>query len=63
MADQYLKDPQGNLLGRIKTQYDGKLELHDRTGSIRGSYNPKTNETRDRFNKLVGRGNILVRLL
>lgn len=63
MADQELRDKTGRLLGRIKTRSDGKLELRDRTGSLKGTYNPKNNETRDKTGRLVGKGNLLTMLL
>ncbi|MBK8214456.1 MAG: hypothetical protein IPK71_12005 [Myxococcales bacterium] len=63
MADQELRDRTGRLLGKIKTLSDGKLELRDHTGSLKGTYNPKNNETRDRTGSLVGKGNLLTTLL
>lgn len=63
MADQELRDKTGGLLGKIKTLFDGKLELRDHIGSLKGTYNPKTNETRDKIGSLVGKGNLLATLL
>jgi len=63
MADQVLKDRTGKLIGRIKTRNDGKMEIFDRTGKLKGSYYPKTNQTKDRNGKLVGKGNLLTTLL
>ena len=63
MADQELRDKTGRLLGKIKTLSDGKLEIRDKTGSLKGSYNPKNNETRDKTSRLVGKGNLLATLL
>lgn len=57
MADHELRDRIGNLRGRIRTLSGGKLELRDRT------YNPKSDDTRDRTGNLVGRGNVLATLL
>ena len=63
MADQELRDKSNRLLGRIKTLSNGKLELRDHTNSLKGTYDPKTNATRDKSNSLVGKGNLLTTLL
>lgn len=63
MADQDLRDRNGNLLGKIKTQSSGKLELRDKNGNLKGTYDPKKNETRDRNGNLVAKGNMLTTLL
>jgi hypothetical protein len=63
MADQELRDKTGRLLGKIKTLHNGKLELRDHTGSLKGTYDPKRNETRDKTGSLVGKGNLLTTLL
>lgn len=63
MANQELRDKTGRLLGNIKTLSDGKLELRDHTGNLKGTYNPKNNETRDKTGSLVGKGNLLTTLL
>jgi hypothetical protein len=63
MADQELRDKTNRLLGKIKTLSSGKLELRDHTNSLKGTYDPKRNETRDKTNSLVGKGNLLTTLL
>lgn len=63
MIEQDLRDRTGNLVGRIRTQYDGKLELRDKFGVLKGVYDPNQNETRDRFGNLFARGNMLAALL
>lgn len=63
MADQILKDKQNKTIGRIRTLSDGRLEIRDPQNLAKGTYNPKTNETRDRQNRVVGKGNLLVTLL
>jgi hypothetical protein len=63
MSSEDLRDRNGNLLGRITTQSDGRMELRDRNGNLKGHYNPSSNETRDRNGNLVARGNMLVTLL
>ena len=62
MANQDLRDQKGKLLGRIKT-VGGKLEIRDHKGVLKGRYDPKMNQTRDRKGKLVGKGNLLTTLL
>lgn len=63
MSDQELRDKHGALLGKVKTATGGKLELRDRSGSLKGTYDPKNNETRDKSGSLVGKGNLLTMLL
>ena len=63
MKDQELRDRSNRLLGKIKTRSDGKLELRDSSNRLKGTYNPKNNETRDPSNRLVGKGNLLTTLL
>ncbi len=62
MANQELRDKSNKLLGKIKT-VSGKLELRDATNKLKGKYDPKTNQTRDDRNRLVGKGNLLTTLL
>ena len=63
MADQELRDRNNNLLGKIKTLSNGKLELRDKNNNLKGTYDPKQNETRDKNNNLVAKGNMLTTLL
>ena len=63
MIEQDLRDKNGNLFGRIKTRYDGKLEVRDKLGNLKGVYDPDQNETRDRFGNLFAKGNMLAALL
>jgi hypothetical protein len=63
MGEQVLRDRNGSLQGKIRERTDGKLELRDRNGNLKGTYDPKRDETRDRNNNLVARGNMLTNLL
>ena len=63
MPDQPLRDRQNRLLGTLKTRSDGKIELYSPSNRLLGTYFPKTNETRDTANRLVGKGNLLTTLL
>lgn len=63
MADQELRDKSNRLLGKIKTLSNGKLELRDASNRLKGTYDPKTNDTRDPSNRLVAKGNMLTTLL
>jgi len=61
--DEVLRDNHGRLIGRIKGISNGKFEIRDHTGRLKGRYDAKTNETRDDKGRLVGRGNLLTMLL
>lgn len=63
MSDQVLRDKMGKHLGTIKSRPDGKLELRDHFSKLKGTYDPKTNTTRDHLSRSVGKGNLLVSLL
>jgi len=58
-----LRDRNGNLLGRITERSNGVLEGQDRSGNLRGIYDPRSNETRDKNGNLIGRGNMLSSLI
>lgn len=63
MSTQDLRDRNGNLLGKINTLSNGKFELRDRVGNLKGTYDPRQNETRDKVGNLVAKGNMLTTLL
>jgi hypothetical protein len=63
MGDQELRDKGGKLLGRIKQRSDGKLEGRDAGGRLKGTYDPKVDQTRDPGGKLIGKGNLLAVLV
>ncbi len=63
MGTQELRDKNGRLLGRILTLRSGKFEIRDTSGRLKGTYDPKSNETRDPSGRLVGKGNFLSSLL
>lgn len=63
MADQQLRDNMNRLIGTIKTRLDGRMEIWDDMNRMKGTYDPKTNETRDDMNRSVGTGNLLATLL
>ena len=62
MAPQFLKDKSGKLIGKI-TEFDGRLRISNAEGRIIGTYDPKTNFTRNAEGGLVGKGNLLTSLL
>jgi hypothetical protein len=62
MDHQNLRDAKGNLIGRIETSRD-KQVIRDSKGVFRGSYDQKSNLTRDTHGNRTGRGNFLTNLL
>lgn len=59
MADQALKDRNGNRIGAIEIRSDGTQIGKDKNGNRRGEYNPKTNTTKDKNGNVYGKGNLL----
>ena len=63
MAKQYLRDKRGRILGWREQGVNDKLYIRDWMGRICGWYENKTNYTRDKQGRIVGRGNLLTTLL
>jgi hypothetical protein len=63
MSRHDLRDRNGHLLGWITTTSSGKQELRNPYGHLKGTYDPKTNQTCDPNGHLVARGNLLTTLL
>jgi hypothetical protein len=63
MAAQEIRDRSNKLLARITTLSNGKQELRNPSNVLKGTYDPKTNETRDPSNRLVAKGNVLATLM
>lgn len=63
MADQVLKDKKGYTIGKISTASNGVQTIKDARGYTKGSYDPKTNKTKDARGFTVGTGNLLTTLL
>jgi hypothetical protein len=62
MTRQELRDRNGRLVGTIK-QVGARLEGRDAHSRLKGTYDPKTNETRDAHGRVVGKGNLLANLI
>jgi hypothetical protein len=58
-----IRDRQGKLIGTIVHRRDGVREARNRQWRLLGTYNPKSNETRDRLGKLLTKGDSLPALL
>jgi hypothetical protein len=63
MADQVLKDKKGVMIGKISTASNGIQTIKDAKGVTKGTYDPKTNKTRDAKSVGIGTGNLLTTLL
>ena len=61
--EQVLRDKSNRILGKIRQLSNGKLEGRDASNRIKGTYDPRTNETRDASNRVVGKGNLLAVLI
>ncbi len=63
-ACEVLRDHRGTIIGRVETQHHtGKLVARDARGVVAGSYDRRSNETRDARGRVIGRGNLLGALL
>lgn len=60
---QTLKDARFRVLGYLDTDSDGGQALADAQGRRLGSYDPKTNATKDAQFRRIGPGNLLTTLL
>lgn len=63
MKEEILRDKSNRMIGRIRENGSGKIDIFDHQNKIKGTYDPRRNETRDKSNKLVGKGNLLTSLL
>lgn len=63
MADQVLKDKKGLTIGKISTASNGVQTIKDAKGIKKGTYDPKTNKTKDARGITIGSGNLLTTLL
>ena len=63
MPKQYLRDKRGRILGWLDDGVGSKMCIRDWQGKIWGWYDPKTDFTRDKQGRIVGRGNLLATLL
>jgi YD repeat-containing protein len=61
--DDIIKDPHGNVLGRISASSFGRLLAYDPHGNTLGSYDPQSNRTYDPHGSLIGQGNMLSGLI
>ena len=63
MAEQVLKDKQRRMIAKKSTANNGIPTITDPQGRTKGSYDPRTNKTRDPRGRIVGTGNLLTTLL
>ena len=62
VKEKVLKDQYGRRIGRIQTDRNGVQTLLDDLGRRLGTYDPRTNVTKDSFGRPVGKGNMLADL-
>ena len=60
---QTLKNNLGVVLATITTASNGIQTIRDPLGVVLGSYDPKTNTTRNFLGQVVGTGNLLSSLI
>ena len=63
MSVQTLKDKRGFTLGKISSASNGVQTIKDKKGFKKGTYDPKTDKTKDARGFRVGSGNLLTTLL
>lgn len=60
---QQLRDSNGRPIGSISSTYDGRLEGRDANGRLKGTYDRKSDQTRDSNGRVISKGNILAALV
>ena len=60
--EHILRDSNGRTVGKM-TISNGKVEGRDANGRLKGTYDPKSDKTRDSNGRLVGSGNVLAALI
>jgi hypothetical protein len=63
MSSSVLKDQMGRILGTVTVDRNGIQTLKSSTGIILGTYDPKTNVTKNYLGQIIGSGNVLSMLL
>jgi hypothetical protein len=63
MSNEVIKDNLGRILGVISSDRKGILTIKDALGKILGTYDPKTNTTKNYLGQIIGTGNQLTRLI
>ncbi len=58
-----IKDPKGNVVGRIEVKDDGNQVLTDLQGSVRGYYDRNGDYTRGPDQQILAKGNKLRSLI
>lgn len=61
--DQILKDKMNRKLGVIKTDSQGREILYDTMNIKKAIYDPQKNVTLDTMNRIIGKGNLLTKIL
>lgn len=63
MPTQTLKDAKYRPIAYIDTDSRGVQTIKDKSYRVLGTYDPKTNETKDSHFRKVGEGNLLASLI
>ena len=62
MSDQILKDKNNTVIGKIRT-VGGVMKIYNKHNTFLGSYDPKSNKTKNKNQTVIGTGNLLTTLL
>ncbi|REJ46910.1 MAG: hypothetical protein DWQ53_09755 [Microcystis flos-aquae DF17] len=63
MSKQQIRDRSNRLMATIEVKGSGKHEIRGASNRFLGSFDPRTNETRDEANRLLAKGNVLTSLI
>jgi hypothetical protein len=58
-----IRDRGGSIIGEIRVRPDRILEARNRMGLVLGSYDPRSDETKDRRGSVLYKGNALSALI
>lgn len=62
-STETLKNNLGMVLATITTASNGVQTIKDPIGYVLGTYDPKTNTTRNNLGQVIGTGNLLTSLI
>ena len=57
---EYVRDNRNRVLYKLNTLPSGKIEVKDKTGALKFTFDPKLLETRDTAGRLISKGRMVL---